>query len=158
MYQTSGNFTHPNRNTELNNSWVCMELWRSSSSNTSLKVDQLEQFVQDKGQSGLEHLQRLGLHNLSGQLVPLFDFCDCKLIGSYFHFLHLIGVSFISICSRCLSFYHLVLLRRVLNHLLYFLPLSIYTHWKYVPRAFSSQGQTVPALSASHHMLDAPSP
>lgn len=66
------------RSIELHNSWVCMELWRSSSSNTRLKVDQLEQFVQDKSRSGLEYLQRLGLHNLSGQLVPLFDFCDCK--------------------------------------------------------------------------------
>ena len=59
--------------------WVGRDLWRSSSPNSLLEQDHLEQVAQDGIQAGFEYLQRRRLHNLSGQPVPVLGHPQSKV-------------------------------------------------------------------------------
>jgi len=66
---------------------------RSSSPTTLLKQSQLEQVKPRAVSSDLEYLHRWTLHNVSGQLVPVFDqshrkkvFCCVQMEFYVFHF------------------------------------------------------------------------
>ena len=73
-------------------------------------------------------------------------------------FLHLGGISCISGCARGLLLScHRAPLRRAWLPPLYF-PNRMFVQVDQIPRAFSALSWTVPALSASPHMTDAPVP
>jgi len=61
---------------------VGMYLLSSSSPTTLLKLGQLPQVVQDCVQLGFEYLHRCKFHNLSEQLVPVFDQSHSKKLFS----------------------------------------------------------------------------